>query len=90
MTETLKKLNVSDYGVALYILAAVMFMIVPIPSWLLDIMLAFNISVALVVMMNCLRPGSSFPPASPEMSSSPSVSSWAAATSSSGPSSTSS
>ena len=35
MTETLKKLNVSDYGVALYILAAVMFMIVPIPSWLL-------------------------------------------------------
>ena len=54
MTETLKKLNVSDYGVALYILAAVMFMIVPIPSWLLDIMLAFNISVALVVMMNCL------------------------------------
>lgn len=40
----------ADLGVALYILAAVIFFIVPIPSILLDIMLAFNIAVALVIL----------------------------------------
>lgn len=44
----------ADLGVALYILAAVIFFIVPIPSILLDIMLAFNIAVALVILMNAL------------------------------------
>ncbi|TGY96828.1 flagellar biosynthesis protein FlhA [Petralouisia muris] len=44
----------ADMGIALYILAAIIFFIVPIPSILLDIMLAFNISVALVILMNAL------------------------------------
>ncbi len=44
----------ADVGVALYLLAAVVFFIVPIPSGLLDVMLAFNISIALVVLFNCL------------------------------------
>ena len=35
----------ADMGVALYLLAAIIFFIVPIPSILLDIMLAFNISI---------------------------------------------
>ena len=41
-------------GIALYILAAVIFFIIPIPSILLDVMLAFNIAVALVILLNAL------------------------------------
>ena len=37
----------ADIGVALYLLAAVIFFIVPISSNLLDVMLALNISIAL-------------------------------------------
>ena len=44
----------ADIGVALYLLAAVVFFIVPIPNQLLDVMLALNISIALVVLFNCL------------------------------------
>lgn len=44
----------ADLGVAMYILAAVIFFIVPIPSFLLDIMLAFNIAIALVILLNAL------------------------------------
>ena len=42
----------ADVGVALYLLAAVIFFIVPIPSALLDAMLAINISLALIVLFN--------------------------------------
>lgn len=44
----------ADIGVALYILAAVIFLIVPINSTLLDVMLALNISLALIVLFNTL------------------------------------
>ncbi len=44
----------TDIGVAVYILAAIIFLIIPIPNWMLDVMLAFNISIALIVLMNCL------------------------------------
>ena len=44
----------ADIGIALYLLAAIIFFIVPIPSILLDIMLAFNVSIALVILMNAL------------------------------------
>ncbi len=44
----------ADAGIALYLLAAIIFFIVPIPSILLDIMLAVNISIALVILMNAL------------------------------------
>ena len=40
----------ADIGVALYLLAAVIFFIVPISSNLLDVMLALNISIALIVL----------------------------------------
>ncbi|MCH5332339.1 MAG: flagellar biosynthesis protein FlhA [Agathobacter sp.] len=48
---TVKK---ADIGVGLYLLAAVIFFIVPIPSILLDVMLAINISVALITLFNSL------------------------------------
>ncbi len=44
----------ADIGVALYILATVIFLIVPINSTLLDVMLALNISLALIVLFNTL------------------------------------
>lgn len=44
----------ADIGVALYLLAAVIFFIVPINSTLLDVMLALNISIALIVLFNTL------------------------------------
>ncbi len=44
----------ADVGVALYLMAAIVFFIVPIPSALLDVLLIFNISVALVILFNCL------------------------------------
>ena len=40
----------ADVGVALYLLAAVIFFIVPIPAVLLAAMQAVNISLALVIM----------------------------------------
>jgi flagellar biosynthesis protein FlhA len=44
----------ADVGVALYLMAAIVFFIVPIPSFLLDVLLIFNISVALIILFNCL------------------------------------
>lgn len=44
----------ADAGIALYLLAAIIFFIIPIPSFLLDIMLALNMSLALVILMNAL------------------------------------
>ncbi|MEG0805183.1 MAG: flagellar biosynthesis protein FlhA [Lachnospiraceae bacterium] len=44
----------TDIGIAAYLLAAVIFFIIPIPSILLDVMLAINISTALIVLFNAL------------------------------------
>ncbi len=44
----------ADLGIALYLLAAIIFFIVPIPSILLDVMLAINISIAMIVLFNAL------------------------------------
>lgn len=41
-------------GVALYLLAAIVFFILPIPPALLDVMLALNISIALIILFNVL------------------------------------
>ena len=47
-------LKKADIGVGLYLLCAIVFFIVPIPSILLDVMLALNISIALIVLFNVL------------------------------------
>jgi len=44
----------TDLGVALYLLAAIVFLIIPIPSQLLDVLMAFNIAVALVILFNSM------------------------------------
>ena len=48
------KLKKSDLFMGIYILSAVLFFIISIPSWLLDILLAFNIMVALIILFNSL------------------------------------
>lgn len=44
----------ADVGIALYLLAAVVFFIVPISPTLLDVMLALNISIALIILFDTL------------------------------------
>ncbi len=61
-------LKKADLGVGLYLVASVVFLIISIPSALLDVFLAFNISVALVVLFNAL-----FSQEALEMSSFPTI-----------------
>lgn len=44
----------ADLGLGLYILIAIVFFIVPIPSVLLDILLAFNISISMIILFNAM------------------------------------
>lgn len=44
----------ADFGVAIYLLCAVIFFIIPIPNILLDVMLAVNLSIALIILFNTL------------------------------------
>lgn len=44
----------SDMMIGLYILAAIVFMIIPIPTGLLDVLMALNIAVSLIIMFNAL------------------------------------
>ncbi|BBF42969.1 flagellar biosynthesis protein FlhA [Lachnospiraceae bacterium KM106-2] len=44
----------TDIYLGLYILAAVVFLIIPIPSFLLDLLIAFNISIAMIILFNAL------------------------------------
>ena len=43
-----------DLGVALYILAAFVMLIVPIPNTLLDILLAFNMALAFTILFTTM------------------------------------
>ncbi|MGN0151373.1 MAG: flagellar biosynthesis protein FlhA [Wujia sp.] len=44
----------NDLFLGIYLLAAIVFLIVPIPSWLLDVLILFNISMSLIIVFNCL------------------------------------
>ena len=44
----------TDIFVGIYILAAIMFLIIPLPTALLDVLMALNISVALIILFNAL------------------------------------
>ncbi len=44
----------ADVGVAIYILAAFIMFIVSIPSWLLDVLLALNISIAFTILFTTM------------------------------------
>lgn len=44
----------NDIFLGVYLLAAIVFLIIPIPSSLLDVLILFNISMALIIVFNCL------------------------------------
>lgn len=50
----MQKLKIGDVGVALYLLAAFIMLIVPIKSGLLDVLLACNIAIAFTIMFGCM------------------------------------
>ena len=49
-----KAIGKFDIFVALYLAIAIILFIIPIPAWLLDVLLAFNISLALTIMFGAL------------------------------------
>ena len=54
--DTAKKrpFSIQDVGVAIYLLAAFLFMIITLPNTLLDVMLAINMAVAFAILFNSL------------------------------------
>ena len=48
------KIKKNDLFIGIYLLSAVIFFIISIPSWLIDILLALNIAVALIILFNAL------------------------------------
>ncbi len=48
------KIKKYDMFIGIYLLAAVLFFIISIPSWLLDVLLAINIGIALIILFNSL------------------------------------
>ncbi|BCN31516.1 flagellar biosynthesis protein FlhA [Anaeromicropila herbilytica] len=44
----------TDLALGIYLMAAIIFLIVPMPSFLLDILLALNIALAMVILFNAL------------------------------------
>jgi len=50
----LKKLLSGDLVVAVYVLVAFVMLIVPLPTWLLDVFLAFDMSIAFTIMFACM------------------------------------
>ena len=44
----------NDIFLGIYLLAAVVFLIIPIPSTMLDWLILFNISISLIIVFNCL------------------------------------
>ena len=48
------KFKKTDLFIGVYLMAAIVFLFIPIPSWLLDILIALNVSVALIIMFTSL------------------------------------
>ncbi len=44
----------NDLFLGIYLLAAIIFFIIPMPSTLLDVLILFNVSISLVIVFNCL------------------------------------
>ncbi len=44
----------NDLFLGIYLLAAVIFLIIPMPSQFLDVLILFNVSMSLVIVFNCL------------------------------------
>ena len=54
LQEEVRSLKRNDLFVGLFLLSAIIFLIIPISAFLLDILLALNISIAMVVLFNSI------------------------------------
>ena len=52
--KNFKNILSGDIFIAIYILAAFVMLIVPMPTWLLDILLAFDMSLSFTIMFSCM------------------------------------
>ena len=48
------KMRRTDAVVAVYILVAFIMFIVPLPAWLLDVFMAFNMAMAFTILFVCM------------------------------------
>ena len=44
----------ADLGIAIYLLTAIAMLIITVPSWLLDILLACNIAISFTILFACM------------------------------------
>lgn len=54
MNINIAKMSRTDAIVAIYILVAFLMFIIPLPAWMLDIFMAFNIAIAFTVLFVCM------------------------------------
>jgi len=52
--KNFKNILSGDIFIAIYILAAFVMLIVPLPTWLLDVLLAFDMSLSFTIMFACM------------------------------------
>lgn len=48
------KKNIANYAVGIYTASIILFLIVPIPAWALNFLVAFNLALAMVILFNSL------------------------------------
>ncbi len=48
------KLNKMDSMIAIYVIVSFVMLIVPLPAWLLDVFMAFNIAIAFTILFVCM------------------------------------
>ena len=46
------KSSVTNYAVGIYVVAIIMFLIVPLPAWALDILIAVNMIISMIILFN--------------------------------------
>ena len=54
MDRTLIRKRIMDYGVALYLVAAIVMLIIPLNPTLMDILLAFDMALSFTIMFTCM------------------------------------
>lgn len=46
------KNSVTNYAVGIYVVAIIMFLIIPLPSWALDVLIAVNMIISMIILFN--------------------------------------
>ena len=46
--------NIQNYAIGLYMLSIIIFIVVPLPSVVLDVGVAFNMALAMIILFNAL------------------------------------